>query len=148
MKYITQEQLDGIFSERSLKALAGSGGAIDPELLSKVNAEAVAEMNGYLRGIYNLPLAEPTDPQLSPICGDIMKYRLVARRGGETPIPPHTLEQYKMAVRKLELIQKRSIVLEVADADTGEIEPAKLDTIQMNTPTQKFGSHFTGFDGL
>ena len=151
MKYINQEQLDAFLNDRSLKALAGSTGSptgtLDTALLEKMNEMAVSKIDGYLRGVYSLPLSEPVDGMLFTLCGNLMRYYLYERRDAAT-IPDKILELYKLTLKDLELIQKRTIVLEVADAETGETEPAKLNTIQMNTPTQKFGSHFTGFDGL
>lgn len=150
MKYINQEQLDAFLNDRSLKALApssSSGTGLNDDLLVKVNEMAVSKIDGYLRGVYSLPLAEPVDGMLFTLCGNLMRYYLYERRDAAT-IPDKILELYKLALKDLELIQKRTIVLEVADAETGETEPAKLNTIQMKTPTQKFASHFTGFDGL
>ena len=146
MKYITTEGLDSILSDASLKALAGKAGVIDEDLLEKANADAVAEIDGYLRGIYPLPLIDPVDQQLSTICGDIMKFRLYKRRD-EKAMPENVLTMYKLAVSKLEKIQKRVITLDVPSTDSGT-DSTETGTIQYHTPTQKFGSHFTGFDGL
>jgi phage gp36-like protein len=145
MKYITTEELESILSDRSLMALAGKDGLTDQELLDKVNKDAAAEIDGYLRGIYPLPLAIPVDPLLSTICGDLMKFRLYKRRD-EKAMPENVLAMYKLAVSKLKDIQLRTIVL---DVPVPEGEPAPgLGTVKYNTPTQKFGNHFTGFDGL
>ena len=151
MKYITTEGLDSILSDRSLLALTsstGSGsGSISAELLEKVNADAVAEIDGYLRGIYPLPLTEPVDQQLSTICGDIMKFRLYKRRD-EKAMPENILTMYKLATSKLEKIQKRVITLDVPTSTPSTGSGSEAGTIQYHTPTQKFKSHFTGFDGL
>ena len=146
MKYISTEGLDSILSDASLKALAGKAGVTDEDLLEKANADAVAEIDGYLRGIYPLPLIDPVDQQLSTICGDIMKFRLYKRRD-EKAMPENVLTMYKLAVSKLEKIQKRIITLDVPSTDSGT-DSTETGTIQYHTPTQKFGSHFTGFDGL
>lgn len=149
MKYITTEGLDSILSDRSLVALAPStgsgGGTVAMDLLEKVNTDAVAEIDGYLRGIYPLPLPEPVDQQVSTICGDIMKFRLYKRRD-EKAMPENVLTMYKLAVSKLEKIQKRIITLDIA-VPAGEPAP-DMGAIKYHTPTQKFGTHFTGFDGL
>jgi phage gp36-like protein len=133
-------------SDASLKALAGKNGVTDEELLEKANADAVGEIDGYLRGIYPLPLADPVDQQLSTICGDIMKFRLYKRRD-EKAMPENVITMYKLAVSKLEKIQKRTITLDVPSTDSGS-SSTEMGTIQFKTPTQKFGSHFTGFDNL
>lgn len=147
MKYILQEHLDAFINDRSLKALAGSGGVLDEELIEKVNVTAVSKIDAYLRGVYTLPLSEPVDNLLMTLCGNLMRYYLYERRDAAT-IPDKILELYKLAIKDLEKIQNRTIVLEVADPETGEKEPAELEPIQFKTPAQKFGPHFTGFDGL
>lgn len=151
MKYITQETLDAFLNDRSLKALAGSVGSptgtLDTALLAKVNEMAVSKIDGYLRGVYSLPLAEPVDGMLFTLCGNLMRYFLYERRDAAT-IPTTILELYKLAIKDLEQIQKRNIVLNITSVETGETEPAQLNAIRVNTPTQKFPSHFTGFDGL
>ena len=146
MKYITQDGLDSILSDQSLKALAGKLGGIDTDLLELANADAVGEIDGYLRGIYELPLADPVDQLLTTVCGDIMKFRLYKRRD-ERSMPENILTMYKLAVSKLEKIQARKITLAVPSTDSGT-DSTETGTIQYHTPTQKFKSHFTGFDGL
>jgi phage gp36-like protein len=147
MKYLTQEQLDAFLNDRSLKALAGTAGVLDAELLEKVNGMATSKIDGYLRGVYDLPLAEPVDGMLFILCGNLMRYFLYERRDAAT-IPDKILKLYELAIKDLDKIQNRTIVLEVTDAGTGVTEPAEINTIRVNTPTQKFPSHFTGFDGL
>jgi len=147
MKYITQDGLDSILSDASLKALAGKPGGIDEDLLEKANADAVGEIDGYLRGIYELPLTDPVDQLLSTICGDIMKFRLYKRRD-ERSMPENIITMYKLAISKLEKIQARKITLAVPSTSTGDSTSTESGTIQYHTPTQKFKPHFTGFDGL
>lgn len=148
MKYITQDGLDSILSDQSLKALAGKVGGIDTDLLELANADAVGEIDGYLRGIYELPLADPVDQLLSTICGDIMKFRLYKRRD-ERSMPENIITMYKLAISKLEKIQARKITLAVPTTSTGSgADSTESGTIQYHTPTQKFKPHFTGFDGL
>jgi len=147
MKYITQDGLDSILSDASLKALAGKPGGIDEDLLEKANADAVGEIDGYLRGIYELPLADPVDQLLSTICGDIMKFRLYKWRD-ERSMPENIITMYKLAISKLEKIQSRKITLAVPSTSTGDSASTESGTIQYHTPTQKFKPHFTGFDGL
>lgn len=145
MKYITTDGLNSILSDRSLMALAGKDGLTDQELLEQVNQDAAAEIDGYLRGVYALPLADPVDPLLSTICGDLMKFRLYKRRD-EKAMPENVIVMYKLAESKLKDIQLRRIVLAVP-VPAGET-PKGMGTVQYHTPTQKFGNHFTGFDGL
>jgi phage gp36-like protein len=149
MKYITQEQLDAFLNDRSLKALAPSTGAsgLDTVLLEKINKMASDKIDGYLRGVYTLPLLEPVDGQLFILCGNLMRYYLYERRGA-ADMPPSIIELYKLTVKDLEKIQNRTIVLEVTDPQTGEQETAPINSIRTSTPSQKFGAHFTGFDGL
>ena len=147
MKYITQDGLDSILSDQSLKALAGKVGGIDTDLLELANADAVGEIDGYLRGIYELPLADPVDQLLSTICGDIMKFRLYKRRD-ERSMPENIITMYKLAISKLEKIQARKITLAVPPSTGSGAGSTESGTIQYHTPTQKFKPHFTGFDGL
>lgn len=147
MKYITQEQIDQFVNNREMKALATENGTFDMGIIEGANSDAVSEINGYLRGVYDLPLAEPVDGLLTTLCGDIMKFRMYKRRD-EKAMPDNVITMYKMAVGKLKDIQNRSVVLDVTDADSGETEAANLESIQYHTPTQKFKSHFTGFDDL
>ena len=145
MKYITPEGLNSILSDRSLMSLAGKDGQTDLELLENINTDVTAEIDGYLRGVYQLPLADPVDPLLTTICGDLMKFRLYKRRD-EKAMPDGVITMYKLAVSKLKDIQLRTIVLAVPVTE-GETAPG-MGTVQYHTPKQKFGNHFTGFDGL
>lgn len=145
MKYITQEQLDAFLNDRSLKALAGTAGVLDVDLLDKMNKMAADKIDGYLRGIYTLPLVDPVDGQLFTICGNLMRYYLYERRDAAN-IPDKILKLYEYTMKDLEKIQARKIILELTDENTGETEPAELDEIRVHTPTQKFKPHFTGFD--
>ena len=147
MKYITQDGLDSILSDQSLKALAGKLGGIDTDLLELANADAVGEIDGYLRGIYELPLADPIDQLLTTICGDIMKFRLYKRRD-ERSMPENIITMYKLAISKLEKIQARKITLAVPSTSSGDSNSTETGTIQYHTPSPKFKPHFTGFDGL
>jgi len=144
MRYITQQQLDAFMSDRSLLQLIDKDG-----LIEEINEDAAGEIDGYLRGIYTLPLQEPVDRMLTTICGDIMKFRLHKRRFDKT-MPEPVLELYKMAVKKLERIQERKITLSIAGTDTAPDggSDSGLGTIRYHTPTQKFPNHFTGLDGL
>lgn len=147
MKYITTDGLDSILSDNSIKALAGKNGVVDEDLLEKANTDAVGEIEGYLRGIYDLPLADPVDALISTITGDIMKFRLYKRRD-ERSMPETIITMYKLAVSKLEKIQIRKITLAIPQSGVENATTTEGGTIQYHTPTQKFGSHFTGFDGL
>lgn len=147
MRYITQGQLDTFLNDRSLRALAGNSGVIDTELLEQVNKMAADKIDGHLRGIYDLPLLEPIDGQLFTLCGKLMRYYLYERRDAAS-IPDKILKIFELSIKDLEKIQNRKIVLEITDKETGETEPAELKEIRVHTPTQKFKSHFTGFDGF
>lgn len=145
MRYITQEQLDAFLSDYSLRSLIDKPGIIDD-----INEDAASEIDGYLRGIYKLPLQEPVDRLLTTICGDIMKFRLYKRRG-EGQLAELVVTMYQMAVKKLERIQERKIELQLAgDGDVTQPggSDSGLGTIRYHTPAQKFPNHFTGFDGL
>ena len=145
MKYITDEQLKGFFSDRSLMALAGKNNELDPALMEEINARAVSEIDSKLRGVYQLPLPEPVDPVITTICGDLMKYFLISMRDAKSM--PEAIERlYERAIKKLIRFQNKEDILSIPPPTTGAVtEPG---TIRYQTPSQKFGSHFTGFDGL
>ncbi len=137
--------LDAFLNDRSLKALTGSADVLNLALLEKMNYKSASKIDGYLRGVYDLPLSEPVDGQLLVICGNLMRYYLYERRDAAN-IPDKILKLYQFAIKDLEKIQNRIIVLELTNATTGEAETAEIEAIRMNTPTQKFPNHFTGFD--
>lgn len=141
MKYVSYEEFSKSVTHNELVALTeGRDGIVNTEIIESVNEDACAEVEGYLRGVYALPLSEPTDRNVVSITMSIMKFLLYKRRDERT-IPDKMVELYKITISKLKDIQARKIVLD-APSTNGEGTVSQA-TIQSWTPTQKFGNHFT-----
>ena len=138
MKYVTTEEFSALCGKQTVVELTDGEGGIDLLLLKSVNDSASEEVEGYLRGIYSLPL----DTESSIIKGivvDIMIYRLNQRRNPKN-INDSLIKVYKMAVSKLESIQRRTILLEAKGMNNDNV----VQKVTSRTPTQKFENHFTG----
>lgn len=148
MKYITLEEFYGfVVAPEVVKLTEGKNGVPDLDVLEEVNRTAVAELEGYLRGLYRLPLPDPPEDAIRGIMGELMRFYLRTRRNDQN-VSDSVFKLYQLAVGKLKDIQTKKIVLN-APALAGEGENAILGgTVQSWTPTQKFKNHFTGFDGL
>lgn len=141
MRYVGYEEFTKTMVHNELVSLTeGKDGSVNVEILESVNADACAEVDGYLRGIYSLPLVEPTDRNVTSITASIMKF-LLFKRCDERTIPDKIIESYKLTISKLKDIQARKIVLD-AYSTNGEESVSKA-SIQSWTPTQKFANHFT-----
>lgn len=146
MKYITVEEFYGFVVKAQVAAYTeGTGGEPNMEILEKVNADAASEIDGYLRGLYQMPLPEPVDPMLKTITGDLMRFRLITRRDAQNQKDSSIWELYKMVVSRLRDIQQKKIILD-APGIGGNDASVTSGTVQSWTPAQKFGNHFTGFD--
>lgn len=147
MKYITIEEFYGfVVKGEVVKLTEGTDGEPGAAVLEEVNAAAVSEMEGYLRGLYRLPLPEPVEAAVKTIMGELMRFHLRTRRNDQN-VADSVFKLYQIAIGKLTDIQKGKIVLE-APGLTGDNQPVSAGTVQSWTPTQKFKNHFTGFDGL
>lgn len=146
MRYITLEEFYGFVTEPEVvKLTEGKEGKPNMDVLEEVNRAAIAEMEGYLRGLYRLPLPEPPEERIKTIMGDLMRFRLRTRRNDQN-VAESVFKLYGFTVQTLKDIQTKKIVLD-APALAGEGENAILGgTVQSWTPTQKFKNHFTGFD--
>lgn len=140
MRYITQEQLYIHIRKQQLIPLTDSKTTEpDLEILDAVNSVAVAEVEGYLRGIYSLPLS-PVPEQITAMVADIMRFRLNQRRDAAN-MPEDAYRSYKTVLEKLRDIQARKIVLD-APAASGAAS-VSTGTIQSITPPQTFGTNFS-----
>lgn len=113
MKYLAEADLNTIMSERDLAHLTDELGTIETTvLLTEINKQAVAEIEGYLKGRYELPTANaPGDEQiLKNLTLDMMKYRLYKRRNGED-IPDAILKTYSQNIDLLRNIAKGVVKL-------------------------------------
>lgn len=113
MKYLSEADLKTVMSERDLAHLTDELGAAETTaLLTDINKQAVAEIEGYLKGRYELPAANATVAEqiLSNITLDLMKYRLYKRRNGED-IPDAILKTYSQNIDLLKNIAKGIVKL-------------------------------------
>lgn len=134
MPYVTQQQLVDRFGEEELIQLTdrANTGTIDAAVLNQAISDAGSEIDGYLAGRYQLPLA--TVPSILALyCGDIARYRLyddVARE--------EVRKRYDDAIEFLRLVAKGTVRL-------GADEPASAGGAQMETGGRVFGRDQGGF---
>ncbi|MDR0510918.1 MAG: DUF1320 domain-containing protein [Rikenellaceae bacterium] len=143
MRYVASEEFCAYIGQRALMQLTdSSAGTLNTELIEEVNEDAASEVDGYLRGVYDLPLAEPVDRNVKTLTADIMKFRLYKRRD-EKNLPEEILKLYKMTIDKLRDIQARRFVLDAKGIGHDSVSEG---VVRYSTPSQKFKNHFTGFD--
>lgn len=71
--YITKKDLEDRLSPRRVADIlddANTGSASD-DAIERLCADATAKVNGYLRGIYDLPLAEPVPEEVKRLTLDV-----------------------------------------------------------------------------
>lgn len=147
MKYITLEEFYGFIPPLEVvKLTEGKNGEPDMGVLEEVNNSAVSELEGYLRGIYCLPLPEPPETTIRTIMGELMRFYLRTRRNDQN-VGDSVFKLYNLAVSKLKDIQSKKIILEAPAAGKPNGESVTSGTVQSWTPAQKFKNHFTGWDG-
>lgn len=146
MRYITIDELVGHINRKALAQLTDSTTAEpDAAVLELINEDATAEIDDFLRGVYPLPLAEPTPRTIKTITADIMIYRLNARRDAKN-IADSVVKLYQAAIARLRDIQARKMVLDVVTS-TGETSTTTgMGTVKRSGPTAKYRQHFTNFD--
>lgn len=112
MPYATQQDLVERFGEAELVAITGE---MDPVTVERALSDADAEIDGYLRGSYALPM-NPVPALLKPVACDIARYRMLGSR-------PHEVarDRYKDAVALLKAIAAGDVQLG-AQAPAEEIE--------------------------
>lgn len=108
-------------------------------LVEAVEVKAIGELYGYLRGIYTIPLIAPVDPLVVQTINELMHYQLYKQRDGAN-LPDKIGELYKGAVKRMQSIQKREIVLDAAFAVEDADQPTSFQFI---SPAAKFPSGFT-----
>lgn len=136
MRYITREQFAKITEHGELTQLTEG----NDEIIEQVNKEAVAEIDGYLRGIYTLPLTDPPDVIITSIAASLMKF-LLYRRRDERTIPDKVIEMYKITIAKLKDIRQRKITIDAPGVKEGE--SVSQSSIASWSPNAKFSNHFT-----
>ena len=113
---------------------------VSDTLLEKLNSVSVGELHGYVRGVYDVPFDEPADPVVSQTVAELMHYQLYKQRDGAN-IPATVSDLYKQAVRRMEKLQRREIILSV-DQLAGD-ETSQPATFRYVSPKAKFPSGFT-----
>lgn len=140
MRYITVEEfVSSIGKQTSIELTDGNGGP-DLQLVESTNEIAVAEVESHLRGVYALPLSEPTPQLIKGIVSDIMIYALNKRRNPKN-ISESLTTMYKLALTKLKDLQQRKVIIDAKGVD-GETSPM-TGQIASWTPKQTFGTGFT-----
>lgn len=115
MAYCTLQQLIDRYSARLLIDVSdrgdAPGGTIDQALIERAIADTDAEIDGYLRGRYALPLSA-VPPQLTDLA-----LRITVYKAHTHTVSDKIRDDYKAAVRSLELIAKGEIRLDIAGAE-------------------------------
>ena len=110
MNYATLAGLISRFGETELVQLTDRTGAnaIDTAVVDRAIADAAAEIDGYLQGRYELPLATVPAIITAYAC-DIARYRLFDDRATE-----QVTKRYDDAIRFLKLVAKGEVQLGTA----------------------------------
>lgn len=151
MLYTTLQRLKGELSLPILQQLAPwVDGEDEPEgdffdagvsdsLIEQLNDVAVGEVHGYVRGVYDVPFAV-CDDLVSQTVTEIMHYLLYKSRDGAA-IPDTVADIYKNAIKRLEKIQRRDIVLEAQVVEVADTQ----SSYPYISPEAKFPAGFTRF---
>lgn len=137
MTYFTQQDLIDRFGETELIQLTDRTGlnAIDSAILAQAIQDASAEIDGYLAGVYPLPLAA-TPPQLIRVGCDMGRYYLRLAIG----VVPETVEKrYEHAIKYLKAVATGAISLGVAQED------APAGTVSQTGPAPIFDANRTNW---
>lgn len=109
MRYITADEFCAYLGKRALLQLTDSvGESLNEALLEQVNDAAAGQVDGFLRGVYVLPLVEPVDPVIRMLTAEILKFRLYKRRD-EKNLPEVIFKLYERITNRA--IQARGFVL-------------------------------------
>lgn len=118
MTYATKSDLYDRFGQIEIEQLADKDNSADAaaiaDTVARALADADAEINGYLEGVYQLPLAS-TPRFLNSLASDIARYYLA----GSTVVEDIE-KKYKFAIRSLEKINKEQIRLNIKEVTIGE----------------------------
>lgn len=127
MAYVTQTDLETAITARTVLELSDddANGVIDTGVIEAVCESAQAEVDGYLRVHYQVPMAEP--PRLVQLLAlEVAIFRLFSRRVAALEVPEAIVERYKGARRQLEAIRK-------GELDLGEDPPPAASTAAVAT---------------
>jgi phage gp36-like protein len=139
MAYCTQQDMIGRFGDEELIQLTDRAqlNEIDAAIITQAIADAGAEIDGYLAGVYPLPLA--TVPlQLTRISCDMARYYLHLAKGIGSESDPIG-RRYAHAVKYLNAVATGSISLEVAAED------APADSVSQSAGSSVFDAGQTNW---
>lgn len=134
MPYTTQQNLVDRFGEAEMIQLTDreNTGSIDADVLTQAIADADAEIDGYLAGRYQLPIAV-VPGILTIYAGDIARYRLY-----DDGATDEIRRRYEDAMKFLRLVSEGKVRL-------GADEPAPAGGAQMESGGRIFGRDQGGF---
>ncbi len=133
MGYATQQDMVDRFEESELISLTDSAntGTINAVVLGKALADADAEIEGYLVGRYQLPLAS-VPPVLTRIACDVARYYLY-----DDHAPEHVRTRYEDARKLLEGIASGRVQLGLP-ASAGAAPVAGAPEVSASAPERVF----------
>lgn len=116
MRYLTAEEFYSYMNKTTTAQLTDSRGS-EPDLvvLENVNSDAADEVDGYLRGVYELPLPEPSPAVIREITADLMKFKLFKRRDSQN-ISDQVIKLHKITIDRLSEIRLGSFILDAPAA--------------------------------
>lgn len=145
MRYLTAEEFYSYLNKTTTAQLTDSRGS-EPDLvvLESVNSDAADEVDGYLRGVYELPLPEPAPAVIREVVADLMKFKLFKRRDSQN-IADEVIKLHKITIDRLSEIRLRRFTLEAPAVDGSKSVSGGI--IKSWAPAQRFGTHFTNLLG-
>lgn len=142
--YCTLDDLQNGMSQKTLVELSNDdpmASDVSEPVIDHVISMAAEEIDGYLRGRYQLPLTVvPT--MVRQLSIDVVRYHLYARRSEGTNFPPAILERYKQAIVKLENLREGLISLGQAEGDQQGSDVLELGEIKVAKRTRLFDKRF------
>jgi len=134
MSYATATDLRQWIDEAALVQLTDDqdAGTADEDIIESVLEAASTEIDGYLGGRYELPMAAPP-AILKKLCVDIAGWLLHVRR--DVGAPEHWQRRYDNAVRFLEQVAAGKITLGAGDP----VKTTGSDTASITGPERLMG---------
>lgn len=105
---ITRDELECRFGAEELAQLLDDGAAPE-EALANAAQDADALIDGYVGGVYQLPMAEPVPAMITALRADVTRYRL-----WDDKAPAEVRKRYEDAIALLKDIGKGTVRLPAA----------------------------------
>lgn len=141
MNYATLADLETLYGSAELVELTDRAdppeGVVDEAVIDEALTTASAEIDGFLRARYALPLAGDPSPLLRTLCADMARFKLYKSRATE-----EVRQRYDDAIARLKDLSAGRMKL-----DVGGIEQAAApDAIQMTSQERQFSrDRMSGF---